>query len=261
MINLEESLSREILRTYRLGAYHCTTFVDCNTRKYHGLLVMTVTALGQDNHVLLSSFDETVIQHGAEFNLGLHKYSGDNFSPKGHKYIREFSSDTVPRTLYRVGGVIFSKEKVFSLYENRIMIKYTLEDAHSPTTLRFRPFMAFRSVKELTYQNGYVNQNYTEIRTGIKTCMYQGYPELHMQFSKKAKFVFEPYWYNGIEYSKEQERGYTYQEDLYVPGYFEVPIKKGESVYFSAGDTQVVTTKLKSLYELEVDLRTPRTSF
>ncbi|WP_085536106.1 glycogen debranching enzyme N-terminal domain-containing protein [Massilibacteroides vaginae] len=261
MINLEESLSREILRTNRLGAYHCTTFVDCNTRKYHGLLVMPVPALGPDNHVLLSSFDETVIQHGAEFNLGLHKYSGDNFSPKGHKYIREFSSDTVPRTLYRVGGVIFSKEKVFSLYENRIMIKYTLEDAHSPTTLRFRPFMAFRSVKELTYQNGYVNQNYTEIPNGIKTCMYQGYPELHMQFSKKAKFVFEPYWYNGIEYSKEQERGYPYQEDLYVPGYFEVPIKKGESVYFSAGDTQVVTTKLKSLYELEVDLRTPRTSF
>lgn len=261
MINLEESLTREILRTNRLGAYHCTTFVDCNTRKYHGLLVMPVPALGPDNHVLLSSFDETVIQHGAEFNLGLHKYSGDNFSPKGHKYIREFSSDTVPRTLYRVGGVIFSKEKVFSLYENRIMIKYTLEDAHSPTTLRFRPFMAFRSVKELTYQNGYVNQNYTEIPNGIKTCMYQGYPELHMQFSKKAKFVFEPYWYNGIEYSKEQERGYPYQEDLYVPGYFEVPIKKGESVYFSAGDTQVVTTKLKSLYELEVDLRTPRTSF
>lgn len=261
MINLEESLTREILRTNRLGAYHCTTFVDCNTRKYHGLLVMPVPALGEDNHVLLSSFDETVIQHGAEFNLGIHKYSGDNFSPKGHKYIREFSSETVPRTLYRVGGVIFSKEKVFSMYENRIMIKYTLEDAHSPTTLRFRPFLAFRSVKELTHQNGYVNQNYTEIPNGIKTCMYPGYPELHMQFSKKAKFVFEPYWYNGIEYSKEQERGYPYQEDLYVPGYFEVPIKKGESIYFSAGDLQVATTKLKFLFELEVNLRTPRTSF
>lgn len=261
MINLEESLTREILRTNRLGAYHCTTFVDCNTRKYHGLLVMPVPALDEDNHVLLSSFDETVIQHGAEFNLGLHKYSGDNFSPKGHKYIREFSSETVPRTLYRVGGVVFSKEKVFSMYENRIMIKYTLEDAHSPTTLRFRPFLAFRSVKDLTHQNGYVNQNYTEIQNGIKTCMYQGYPELHMQFSKKAKFVFEPYWYNGIEYPKEQERGYPYQEDLYVPGYFEVPIKKGESIYFSAGDTPVVTTKLKSLYDLEIDLRTPRDSF
>ena len=261
MINLEESLTREVLRTNRLGAYHCTTVVDCNTRKYHGLLVMPVPAIDDDNHVLLSSLDETVIQHGAELNLGLHKYQGNNFSPKGHKYIREYSSETVPRTLYRVGGVIFSKEKVFSLFDNRIMIKYTLEDCHSATTLRFRPFMAFRNVNELTHANGNVNQTYTEITNGIKTCMYPGYPDLYMQFSKKVKFVYEPYWYNGIEYPKEQERGYPYQEDLYVPGYFEVSIKKGESIIFSAGDSQVATTRLKSLYESEVAARTPRTNF
>ena len=261
MINLEESLTREVLRTNRLGAYHCTTVVDCNTRKYHGLLVMPVPAIDDDNHVLLSSLDETVIQHGSEFNLGLHKYQGNNFSPKGHKYIREYSSETVPRTVYRVGGVIFSKEKVFSLFDNRIMIKYTLEDCHSATTLRFRPFMAFRNVNELTHANGNVNQTYTEITNGIKTCMYPGYPDLYMQFSKKVKFVYEPYWYNGIEYPKEQERGYPYQEDLYVPGYFEVSIKKGESIIFSAGDSQVATTRLKSLYESEVAARTPRTNF
>lgn len=44
------------------------------TRKYHGLLVIPVPNLDDENHVLLSSLDETVIQHGAEFNLGLHKY-------------------------------------------------------------------------------------------------------------------------------------------------------------------------------------------
>lgn len=146
---------------------------------------MPVPAIDDDNHVLLSSFDETVIQHGAEFNLGLHKYAGDNFSPKGHKYIREYSSETVPRTLYRVGGVIFSKEKVFSMYENRIMIKYTLEDAHSATTLRFRPFLAFRSVKNLTQANGNVNQSYEEVTNGIKTCMYPGYPNCICNLTRK----------------------------------------------------------------------------
>ncbi len=261
MINLEESLTREILRTNRKGAYHCTTVVDCNIRKYHGLLVMPVPELDDENHVLLSSFDETVIQHKAEFNLGLHKYDGNHFSPNGHKYIREYSSETVPRTLYRVGGVILSKEKVFTSFDNRIIIKYTLEDAHSATTLRFRPFLAFRSVKELTHQNNNVNQSYTAVPNGIKTCMYAGYPDLYMQFSKKANFVFDPYWYNGMVYPKEQERGYYGTEDLYVPGYFEVPIKKGESVYFCAGDSQVVTTHLKEIYEEEVKSRTPRTSF
>ena len=93
MTNLEESLQREILRTNKAGAYHCTTIVDCNTRKYHGLLVIPVPNLDDENHVLLSSLDETVIQHGAEFNLGLHKYQGNNFSPNGHKYIREFDCE------------------------------------------------------------------------------------------------------------------------------------------------------------------------
>ncbi len=124
MNNLEESLSREVLRTNQKGAYHCSTIVDCNTRKYHGLLVMPVPCLDDENHVLLSSFDETVIQHGAEFNLGLHKYAGGHFSPNGHKYIREYNTEIVPRTLYRVGGVILSKEKVFSRTENQIFIRY-----------------------------------------------------------------------------------------------------------------------------------------
>lgn len=184
IINLEESLSREVLRTNRKGAYHCTTIVDCNTRKYHGLLVMPVPELDDDNHVLLSSFDETVIQHGAEFNLGLHKYEGGSFSPNGHKYIREYTMETVPRTVYRVGGVVLSKEIIFSRKHNRIMIRYTLIEAHSATLLRFRPFMAFRSVRELTHVNGNANQSYEEVPNGIKACMYPGYPELFMQFNK-----------------------------------------------------------------------------
>lgn len=115
MTNLEESLPRELLRTNRSGAYSCSTIVDCNTRKYHGLLVVPVPEIDDENHVLLSSLDVTVVQHGAEFNLGLHKYQGNNFSPKGHKYIREFDCDKVPTTIYRVGGVVLKKKLCFSI--------------------------------------------------------------------------------------------------------------------------------------------------
>ena len=261
MTNLEESLRRELLRTNRGGAYSASTLVDCNTRKYHGLLVVPVPEIDDENHVLLSSLDCTVVQHGAEFNLGLHKYQGNNFSPKGHKYIREFDASKVPTTTYRVGGVILKKEVIFQHYEDRILIRYTLEDAHSATTLRFRPFLAFRSVRQFTHENMVASREYTEIDGGIKTCMYQGYPELFMQFSKKNQFVFQPDWYRGIEYPKEQERGYASNEDLYVPGYFEMPIKKGESIVFSGSTSQIKTSKLKSLFQEEVDERVPRDNF
>ena len=261
MTNLEESLPRELLRTNRSGAYSCSTIVDCNTRKYHGLLVVPVPELDDENHVLLSSLDATVIQHGAEFNLGLHKYQGNNYSPKGHKYIREFDCDKVPTTLYRVGGVVLKKEVVFQHYEDRILIRYTLVDAHSATTLRFRPFLAFRSVRQFTHENTVASREYSEVEKGIKTCMYAGYPDLYMQFSKDNKFVFMPDWYRGVEYPKEQERGYASNEDLYVPGYFEMNIEKGESIVFSASTSACDTAELQQLFADEVEERSPRDNF
>lgn len=261
MVNLQESLPKELLRTNRSGAYSCSTIVDCNTRKYHGLLVVPVPELDDENHVLLSSLDVTVIQHGAEFNLGLHKYQGNNYSPMGHKYIREFDCDKVPTTLYRVGGVILKKEVVFQHYENRILIRYTLVDGHSATTLRFRPFLAFRSVRQFTHENATASRDYAEVDHGIKTCMYAGYPDLYMQFSKKNEFKFCPDWYRGVEYPKEQERGYASNEDLYVPGYFEMDIKKGETIVFAASTSEIKAVSLKKLFDKEVDERSPRDKF
>ena len=261
MTNLQESLVREFLRTNRSGAYSSSTLVDCNTRKYHGLLVVPVPELDDENHVLLSSLDCTVIQHGAEFNLGLHKYQGNNFSPNGHKYIREFDATKVPTTTYRVGGVILQKEVIFQHYEDRILIRYTLVDAHSATTLRFRPFLAFRSVRQFTHENATASREYSEVENGIKTCMYAGYPDLYMQFSKKNEFIFQPDWYRGIEYPKEQERGYASNEDLYVPGYFEMPIKKGESIIFSGSTSAIKPSAMKKLFDEEVADRVPRDNF
>lgn len=261
MINLEQSLPKEMLRTNQSGAYHCTSVVGCNTRKQHGLLVIPIAEMGNKPHVLLSSLDETVIQHGAPFNLGLHRYQGGVYSPNGHKYIREFDCESVPRTTYRVGGVILTKEKIFISHENRILIRYTLVEAHSPTTLQFRPFLAFRESNELCMANSSLNTACDEVQNGVASCLYNGYPTLYMQFSHKPKWVNDPHWYNGIEYVKDLERGVPYTEDLWVPGYFEVPIKKGESIIFSAGIKEVSPRSLNKMYEKEIASRTCRSSF
>jgi len=261
MINLEQSLTKEMLRTNKSGAYSYSTIIDCNTRKYHGLLVIPLPELDGENHVLMSSLDATVIQHGAEFNLGLHKYPGDNYSPKGHKYIREYKCDSNPSTTYRVGGVILSRETIFVSHENRLLIKYTLLEAHSPTRLRFKPFLAFRNADALCHENNDLNKNYEVIENGVKMCLYEGYPELHLQLSHKNEFVYCPDWYKNIEYMKEQERGYEFHEDLFVPGTFEISIKNGESIFFSAGTTPLSPRKMKHLFEQEAASRTPRSSF
>lgn len=261
MTNLQDSLPRELLRTNRSGAYSCSTIVDCNTRKYHGLLVVPVPELDNENHVLLSSLDPTVIQHGAAFNLGLHKYHGGNYSPNGHKYIREFDCDKVPTTVYRVGNAVLKKEVVLQCYEERILVRYTLLEGQGTTLLQFRPFLAFRSVREFTHENAGINREYHNVENGIATCLYEGYPQLFMQFSKDNEFHYEPYWYRGLEYPKEQARGYYSDEDLYVPGYFEMKIRKGESIVFSGSTSEIKTSTLKRIFDNEVEFRPPRDNF
>lgn len=261
MINLEQSLPKEMLRTNKSGAYHCTTIVGCNTRKQHGLLVIPIPEMDDKAHVLLSSLDESVIQHGASFNLGLHQYGDNVFSPNGHKYIREFNCENVPVMTFRVGGVVLTKEKVFISHENRILIKYTLVEAHSPTTLRFRPMLAFRNANDLCVENDAINKDVRLTHNGVSTCLYSGYPELFMQFSKPVEWINEGHWYKGIEYTKDKVRGIPYKEDLWVPGYFELPIKKGESIIFSASTYECDPKKFEKTYDGDLTTRTCRTSF
>ena len=258
LVNLERSLQKEMIRTNRAGVYNSTTLVDCNTRKYHGQLVMPIPELGDDNFVLLSSLDETVIQHGAEFNLGLHEYSENHFSPNGHKYIREFDCELISRTTYRVGAMVLQKERMLVSFEPRVLIRYTLLESGSPTTLRFRPFLAFRNVNELTHENPLANPNMDECENGRYNRMYPGFPNLYMQFSKAIEYHHDPQWYKDIVYRKERDRGYAYKEDLLVPGYFELPMKKGESIIFAAGVTECKTAQLKAIWKKELERRNRR---
>ncbi len=261
LVNLEFSLNREIIRSNRAGSYASTTIINCNTRKYHGLLVVPQPFIDGENHILLSSVDETVIQQDAEFNLGIHKYPEGVYLPKGHKYLRSFVAEPIPVLTYRVGGVLLAKEILFANNDDRIIIKYTLIEANSKTKLKIKPFLAFRNIHKLSKSNHSINKHYEAVNNGVKMQLYQGYSHLYMQFSKRANYIHVPDWYYNIEYQQENERGYDYSEDLYVPGYFEFSIEKGESIYFSAGIEKVNPSHLKRFYNNEISKRIPRNNF
>jgi len=260
LVNLEYSLKREVLSTNRAGGYANTTIVCCNTRKYHGLLVVPIDKFGPDKYILLSSLDETLLQHGQPFNLGIHNY-GNVYEPRGHKYIIDFEMDPIPTITYRVGGMIFQKSLIFIHEEEQLLIKYTLLEANSETVLRLKPFLAFRDIHSLTHANTDADTHYTPIENGVAFNMYAGFPDLNLQCSKSCEYVHNPDWYRGIVYREEYRRGFDCTEDLFVPGFFEMPIKKGETVIFSASTKVMNTRSFKPNFTKEEKTRVKRENY
>lgn len=261
IVNLEYSLAREIIRTNRAGSYASTTLVECNTRKYHGFLVCPIDELGGGRYVLLSSLDVTVINDDRSFNVGIRKYKGDYFSPKGHKYIEDFSAEVIPMRIYRVGNVLLQMERILAHYEEQVMVRYTILEASESMKLQIRPFLAFRGIHELTHANLAANTKVEFIRNGIKSKMYDKFPYLHMQFSTKAEFIHVPDWFLGVEYLEEQKRGYDYSEDLFTPGFFELTAKKGDEIIFSASTQEENPRGLKGKFSRMISGKIPRNCY
>ena len=244
LVNLEYSLKREIIAANESGAYCNTSIVTCNTRRYHGLLAVPVQELGGGKYMLLSALDESLVLGGKQFNLGIHCY-GDTYEPRGHKYIVDFDAAPVPVVTYKVGGILFTKTIMMVPDNDQVLIKYELLQAPKKVSLMLKPFLAFRSVHSLTSQNAEAYTQPEEVDGGVSFRLYNGFPDLNLQVSGASTYKHHPYWYNGVTYSDEYRRGFDCREDLFVPGIFQLELKPGESVVFSASVNEINPRGLK----------------
>lgn len=249
LVNLSYSLKREIICANKTGAYCNTSIVTCNTRRYHGLLAVPIDAFGGKKHLLLSSLDESLILNGKRFNLGIHCY-GSVYEPRGHKYIIDFEADPVPKITYRVGEIVFTKSILLVPDSDQVMIRFELVNAPAKVKLLLTPFLAFRDIHALTDENPNARTEGWEIPNGVAFNLYEGFPDLNMQFNTKdVSFATAPCWYKGITYSDEYRRGFACKEDLYVPGHFETEMKPGDAIVFSASVALANPSGLKRKFD------------
>lgn len=259
LVNLSYSLKREIISANKTGAYCNTSIVTCNTRRYHGLLAVTLDRFGGDKFLLLSSLDESLIVDGKQFNLGIHRY-GDVYDPRGHKYVVDFQADPVSKITYKVGDIVFVKSIVLAPDVDQVLIKFELVKAPSKVSLLLKPYLAFRNIHALTHVNNQADTSFEEVPNGAAFRMYKDFPDLYLQMNTKdAVYKHLPYWYQGITYSDERRRGFECEEDLLVPGSFEVDMKEGDSVVFSASIVEANPATLKRKFN-DIVKKTPEVS-
>ena len=259
LVNLSYSLKREIICANKTGAYCNTSILTCNTRRYHGLLALTLDRFGGDRFLMLSSLDESVIVEGKQFNLGIHCY-GEIYEPRGHKYVVDFEADPVTRITYKIGNIVIRKSILLCPDVDRLYIKYELLEGPSQATIRLRPLLAFRNIHDLTHVNDQADPTPGTCRNGASFRLYESYPDLYLQFSdSKVVFHEDSHWYYGVTYSDEYRRGFDCKEDLLSPGFFELKLKQGRSFIVSASklesDPKTFAPEFKSLSKLSGEIK------
>ena len=261
LVNLSRSLNAEILSTNHGGGYMSSTVVLCNTRKYHGLMVLPIDALGGERHVLLSQLDETLVVAEHDFHLATRKYR-DIYYPKGHKYLEHFQLAPTPTFCYRVGNLLLRKELLFASREDQLMVRYTLVEGDEDVKLLICPLLAYRNAHALTTENMSLNTHYGATRDGgIAFKMYPDFPELVFQTSSDADYVHAPDWNRGLFYVQEEQRGYPSQEDLWMPGTFEVILTPHKPLILSVSTSRSLGHDLYRKFEKELARRPARDDF
>lgn len=264
--NTRRALRREWLLTNGLGDYSSSTILCCNTRKYHGLLVVNTVG---GRHVLLSALEDSVVGGGKEFFLCTRQHPG-LLHPRGHEYLESFQLDQWPVSVYRMGDVRLLREIVLLRGKSRLLLRWSLQ-GQSPTpplTLRLKPLLAFRSFHSLTQVDENLNPFSAPLENGFCIRPHQHLPPLYIQAQghtacamqstgsspQGCSFSPAPDWYRNVEYLEEHERGFAASEDLFMPGLLDIalpPLPQGGSVYMMAG-TEPCEENPESLWAEEV---------
>ena len=214
----------EWLETDGCGGYASSTLEHRHTRRYHGLLVANLRT-PEGRHVLLSKLEDSLHAGGMEYFLSSHRYPGVLFPP-GPPVLSAFLFEGCPRFIGRAGGAAVTKSILMPRGKGVLMVRYDLERCPKEGMLRIKPFLAFRGYHSLTRQNEAFRGSASAIDNGFRIEPYEGMPPLFMQTSRASQWTPAPVWYRSFQYVEERERGFDWEEDLFLPGIVEVPVAR-----------------------------------
>jgi predicted glycogen debranching enzyme len=222
---------REWLETDGQGGYAASTLSNCHTRRYHGLLTANLRT-PEGRYILLSKLEDSLQADGEEQFFSSHRYPGALFPP-GPPALREFLLDLCPRFTFRAGGTIVKKSILMPHRKGILLVRYDLDRCPKGGVLRLKPFLAFRGYHKLSCENPFLCGRAEGIENGFRIEPYEGMPPLFVRTSRASRFTPSAVWYNRFEYTEERERGFDWEEDLFLPGIIEIPVERKCTIILS----------------------------
>lgn len=224
-INLEDGLKKEWLITNGLGGYAMSTAIGCNTRKYHGLLVAPLLAPGR-RRVLLSKIDESIEVEGKKYNL--YTNISNNYISEGYKYQVGFEKEYMPIFTYNVDGIEIKKIICMEYGKNTVCILYRIRNGNKKAKLTLAPIMNNRNFHHM--RTNHVFELKQKVLNQKVTVIIDGESEnpIYMNLSEGKYIEHFRDMFNNMYYIEEEKRGFYPEENLVVPGRYEVEIEENE---------------------------------
>lgn len=211
----ERALGWEWLEPNGLGGYAASTVAFANTRKHHGLLVVSHQQLAQ-RVVLVGSVDEWVELGGGE-PLSSHVRPDEVVSPDGFKHLVAFDSAPWPIWTYEVAGTRIQREVFLRRGTNAVALGYRLaEPSLHPVRLHVRPLLTVRDYMTTEARDDAVDPRVEAARGFAHWRPRRGMPGVVAFHS--GEYHHAPSWVEGLEYPVDRALGTAHREDAWCPG-------------------------------------------
>lgn len=220
-MSLKEGISREWIITNGLGGYSASTVFGINTRKYHGLLVAPLTPPAR-RHLILSKLDESVEINGKNYNL----YSNmcKNYISEGFKYQIEFEKEYIPIFTYKINDIIIKKLICMEYGKNTVCILYKIDNPGDEIKFTLCPVMNFRDFHTMTTNHEFsLKQNIKNRKIKVQIDDNANRP-IYIHLSDGNYIKHDNDTFRNMHYIEEEKRGFFPEENLVVPGRYEVNI-------------------------------------
>lgn len=219
--NIKRNLKRDWIITNGIGGYSSQSALGCNTRKYHGLLVAPLTPPAR-RFLILSKLDESIETNGKKYNLYTNIANGD--ISEGYNYLTDFKKEYLPIFTYRVEGITIKKFVCMQYGKNTVVVLYRIINHNAETKLTLAPIVNFRDF-HTTNNNHHFKAVQSHFNTKLKVVLDDNSENPIYMYCSEGKYLkhINDEFYN-MYYPREEERGFTAEENHYVPGVYNINI-------------------------------------
>lgn len=222
----EKALKQDWIVTNGLGGYSSSTILGINTRKYHGLLVAPLNP-PENRHLILSKVDESFESGGQEYPI--YSNIGKDYISKGYQYLKAFEKEYIPIFTYEVDGAIIKKYICMEYGKNTVCVLYNIKNNEKRTKFKIAPIVNFRDFHTTTPNAEFELKQ--EIKdTKVKLIINNQMP-VYMKLSEGKYVEHINDTFRNMYYLEEEKRGQAAEENLSVPGVFEVKLRANEEKF------------------------------